>query len=579
MTGSPTTKDAPASVSVGSHPHQADGRVKVAVELDVPARMRDGVTLRANVYRPDGPGPWPTILTRTPYGKDLIDPLPRLDPVQAARQGFMVVIQDTRGRFASDGEWEPFRYERQDGFDSVEWAAKLPGSNGRVAMFGESYCGNTQWLAAVGQPPSLAAISPTFTWTEPMDGLFGRGGAVELGIAVPWSLIHNIDYLRRRDFAADELERRIWAIVDDLDRMTDDAFWQLPVHDLPALKRHGISRFGFLRAIDDPQMATWCRVAGEHAKVTVPTLHTAGWYDVFLQGTLDSYATMTELGRDARLVIGPWTHFHFADPVGTERFGLRASRYGVPAHSEGDINDLQLAWFRQYLEPGSEPVASQPPVRVFVMGRNVWRDETSWPPTRARKERWFLHHGGGLSTTPPASGAGTTEFSYDPANPVPTCGGATGILPAFLPGPFDQHQVEARTDVCVFTSEPLGADLEVGGRVRVMLHAQSSAPSTDWVARLCDVYADGRSMHICDGIVRVARDAQGRTAYEIDLWSTSIVFLRGHRVRVHITSSSFPRWDRNLNTGDQRGTRMDAARQRIFHDADHASYIELPIID
>jgi uncharacterized protein len=550
----------------------------VTVELDVRALMRDGVTLRANVYRPEGSGPWPTLLARTPYGKDLPYVVSWLDPVQAVRRGFMVVIQDTRGRFASEGEWDPFRFERHDGYDTVEWAAKLPGSNGRVGMYGASYYGNSQWLAAIEQPPSLAAISPSVTWSDPMDGLFARGGALELGLAVPWSLQQGVDFIAKTGGGDDEIQRRVDALMDEWDRLDEAGYWDLPVHDIAVLRRHAVPDLGSIRVLEDPDVATWCRVAGSHDRVDVPSFHLAGWHDIFVQGTLDNYQAMAALGRDSRLIVGPWTHVTYADPIGEQRFGIRAGKEGVPVHAYGDVNDLQLAWLRRNLVPDANVTLPEAPVRIFVMGRNEWRDESSWPLARATSERWFLHGSGSLATATPEAGEHASEFLYDPMEPVPTVGGPTVMWPGYPAGPMDQARVEARPDVLVFTSDPLQEELEVTGRVRVVLHAESSSPATDWVARLCDVLPDGRSFNLCDGILRVTEGAQECRRYEIDLWSTSNVFLRGHRLRVHITSSSFPRWDRNLNTGNQRESRHQVAQQRIHHAGDRPSYVELPVV-
>lgn len=551
---------------------------EVIVEFDVPARMRDGVTLRANVYRAQASGPQPVLLARTPYGKDVPLVLEWLDPVQTARRGFVVVIQDTRGRFASEGEWEPFRFERQDGYDTVEWAANLPGSNGCVGMYGFSYWGNSQWLAAIERPPSLVAIAPGMTWSEPMDGLFGRGGAVELGVAVPWSLEHGIDYLARHEGGADDIARHVDAVIDEHDSVSEQGYWDIPVREMAVLRRHGLSNVGLMRAVGDPGFIDSCRVTGSYDQVEIPSFHIAGWHDIFLQGTLDNYEAMVRLGREARLIVGPWTHASYADPIGQQLYGMRASKTGVAVHAHGDVNDLQLAWLRRHLVPDATIVLPEAPVRIFVMGRNAWRDEASWPPPNAVSERWFLHTGGGLERTPSGAGSSHSEFAYDPMDPVPTVGGHTVMSPGYPAGPIDQRRVEARDDVLVFTSELLEADLEVTGRLRAVLHAESSAPSTDWVVRLCDVHPDGRSFALCDGILRVDDGAEGSRCYEIDLWSTSNVFLRGHRLRVHVTSSSFPRWDRNLNTGNQRDGHHEVARQRVFHDADRPSYVELPAV-
>ncbi|HET8815032.1 MAG TPA: CocE/NonD family hydrolase [Solirubrobacterales bacterium] len=552
----------------------------VQVELDVPVRMRDGVTLRANVFRPEGPEPRPVLLARTPYGKDDLTAIgwPGFDPVQDAARGFIVVVQDTRGRFASDGEWEPFRFEGQDGFDSVEWSARLPGSNGLVGMYGDSYNGNTQWLAAAERPPSLAAISPALTWAEPMDGLFARGGAVELGLALMWALATGLGDLERLGLQGNAVQDRVDAVIDEWDRLGKAGYQELPVEQGEVLRRLGVLDVGALRVLGDSRIAEWCRVTDAWDDVSLPTLHTAGWYDPFLQGTLDNYEAMAARGHDARLIVGPWAHNTFADPIGEGVFGMRAGMDGAPVHPLGSWNDLQLAWFRQHLEPETTAQLPDAPVRIFVMGRNEWREEPTWPPERAVTQRWFLCADGSLSSLSPAGEEPASEFVYDPADPVPTVGGNGVLWPGYRSGPFDQAEVEAREDVLLFTSDPLREDFEVTGRVRIVLHAESSAPSTDWVARICDVHPDGRSINICDGILRVADGAQVPKRHEIDLWSTSNVFLRGHRLRVHVTSSSFSRWDRNLNTGTQGDTRMAVAHQRVHHGVDRPSYIELPVI-
>jgi uncharacterized protein len=556
-----------------------------SVAFDVPARMRDGVVLRANVYRPDDGGLWPVLLARTPYGKDDAGHLhwSGLDPLEAVRQGFIVVVQDVRGRFASDGEWAPYRAEREDGFDTVEWAARLPGSNGRVGMYSGSYCGNVQWLAAAERPPSLAAISPALTWSEPMDGLLARGGALELGLALRWALENGFDPIARLGLDDDERRRRIAALADEWDRLAvGDAYRDLPVDARAALRRHRDADLGAIAALDDPAIADFCRVTGLHEQVAVPSLHTAGWYDVFLQGTLDNFRAASAAGRDAQLVVGPWTHHAFGDPVGERLFGIRAGRDGVPYEPGTSWTERQLAWFRRQLAPeagNADGAGAGSPVRIFVMGRNAWREETAWPPTQAVEQRWFLGPDGVLAPAPPADRAASSTFAYDPADPVPTVGGHGVMSVAHTSGPCDQRAVEARVDVLVFTSAPLREALEVTGRVRVVLHAESSAPSTDWVARLCDVDPDGRSLNLCDGIVRVAEGAGAPREIEIDLWSTSNVFLRGHCIRVHVTSSSFPRWDRNLNTRGPRTPRWAVARQQVHHDAERRSWIELPVME
>lgn len=557
-----------------------ESQATVLVECDAPARMRDGVVLRADIYRPAGAGPWPTLLVRTPYGKHVLAETMwnGLDPLQAARDGFLVVVQDTRGRFASDGEWQPLRHERFDGYDSIEWAGTLPGSNGRVGTYGGSYCGNTQLMPAIDQPSSLAAISPMMTWSEPLDGLFARGGAVELGLDVSWSLLTGLDHLQRLTADSADQRERLAAMADDWDQLGSDGYWGLPVNDIAVMKRHATQGLGGVKALDDPEVADWCRVAGRQDRINVPSLHTGGWYDIFLKGTLDNYEAMAASSQNARLIVGPWAHERFSDPIGEQVFGLRSGRDGLPPDPCGNWTDFQLAWFRRHLASDATVELPSTPVRIFVMGRNEWRGETAWPPERVSYQRWFLRADGALTTNPPRAGEAPNAFVYDPDAPVPTVGGATLLWPGYPPGPMDQRPIEARQDVLAFTSECLERDLEITGPVRVVFHGESSAPSTDWVARLCDVHPDGRSICICDGILRISDRAEHRKCREIDLWATSNVFLRGHRLRVVVTSSSFPRWDRNLNTGDQRSPRREVAHQLLHHALDSPSYVLLPVI-
>jgi len=548
----------------------------VRVEFDVPARMRDGVVLRADVYRPAGEGPWPTLVVRTPYNKG--DAAGNLwngfSPTEVARSGFMMVIQDVRGRYASDGDWVPVRHEGEDGADTIAWAAALSGSSGRVGMLGGSYCGHTQWQAALQQPPQLKAITPLMTWTEPCEALVARGGATQMSVITSWSMSAGYDWLSRQGLSDDEMAARVAALTDDIDALEEDGYWGLPVTDLPVLRRHALPMFVELRDATDVMATQHMRIEGELARVQVPSLLTGGWFDSCVQGTIDSFTTMRDLGRESQLIIGPWTHTDFDNVIGVRNFGIRSMR-DAGGHPNGSWSDEVLAFLRRHVADEA-PTKSSSPVRIFVMGRNEWRDEATWPLERARTQRWHLHAGGVLSTTALTVDATPSEVDYDPADPVPTWGGPLGLGPGR--GPVDQAVVESRSDVLVFTSDVLEEDLEVTGRVRVRLHVQSSAPSTDWVARLCDVDPNGLSVNLTDGILRVQEGADEVHEIEIDLWSTSNVFLAGHRLRVQITNSCFPRWDRNLNTGHQDRPAFATAHQHLFHDASRPSFIELPVV-
>ncbi|MEU6373528.1 CocE/NonD family hydrolase [Streptomyces sp. NPDC046909] len=559
---------------------------EIRIELDVPARMRDGTVLRADVYRPGGTGPWPVLLSRLPYGKRTPMMTVMLDPAAAARRGFMVVIQDTRGRFASEGEWEPFTYEESDGYDTVRWAAALPGSNGSVGMIGGSYFGNTQWTAALSKPPELKAIAPMITWSDPDDGLWTRGGAIELGITVPWSLLQGADTLMRRhatDF--DGLVSGLTGLIQDFDGLANGGYEELPAGRFPAFARHDLPELGYERSRREPEWATSSRVAGRHDEVDLPTFQVGGWYDIFSQGTLDNFTAMRRAGRSATLIMGPWTHTNWGHVVGDVNFGFTA-------HSDfmgmrGRLTDMQFDWFRRTIGDGEPLEPDRGRVLLFVMGVNRWREETEWPLSRGVDTDFHLRADGRLTPEPPPIAEQAEEFTYDPLDPVPTTGGAIlmggGLLMAddFPPGPLDQAPVEAREDVLVFTTEPLTEDIEVTGRVKAVLFAATDGPSTDWVARLCDVDEHGVSRNVTDGIVRVRAATPGEVSERVvDLWSTSIVFRAGHRIRIQVTSSNFPRWDRNLNTGEPEDSATTArvARQQVFHDSARPSRIVLPVV-
>ena len=552
----------------------------VTVELDVPATMRDGTVLRANVYRPAGDGPWPVLLTRLPYGKDLPGGTALLDPVQATRRGYMVVVQDTRGRFTSGGEWEPFRCEAEDGYDTVAWAAGLPGADGQVGMYGASYFGNTQWMAAIEQPPALKALIPFITWSEPLDGTIARGGALELGTGANWTLLQGLNQLMRRYDRDDRqaMGRAIVALIADYDRLAAENYWKLPLGDFEPIARHGIAGLAGVEALDNPAAADHFRVAGKHGRVRVPTFNVGGWYDIFLRGTIDNYQAMRDHRLPSKLLIGPWAHTANTNPVGERNFGYGAQLGFMDLRT--DFLSLQLRWFDHWLKGIDTGLLEEPPVRIFVMGVDRWRDESAWPLHRAVETAWYLRAGGGLSQEAPGADEGTDSYAYDPADPVPTHGGALLMTPEFRPGPLDQGPVEARGDVLVYTSPPLEQDVEVTGPVKVWLWTATSAMTTDWVARLCDVFPDGRSINIGDGISRVRGESGAVAEHEIDLWATSNVFRAGHRIRLHVTSSCFPRWDRNLNTGERagEGTRMEVAQQTVLHDATRASRVLLPVI-
>ena len=572
----------------------------VVVEHDVPCRVRDGTVLRADVYRPDDGERHPVLLLRTPYGKHL----PAfthisLDPLRAAAAGYVVVLQDVRGRFASEGgDFVPYRDEFADGHDAVEWAAGLPSSNGRVGLYGVSYMGGATWQAAVTAPPALRAIAPTQAPDDQYVDTLWRGGALLWGTHLMWSLASlGLLALLRSRAGRPTLPADVVALVDDLDAFEDLAR-HLPPRAVPAGDPADPFLPYFYDTLAHPTRDVYYTersTRDRHGDVRVPALILAGWHDLLLGGDLAHFTAMrrsaaTEEARErTRLVVGPWAHGVFQPVVGEVDFGLRAS--GMLLDLREDVTAMHLRWFDTWLGEAAAPEPGEPRVKLFVMGRNRWRDEDDWPLARARATPWYLHPGGGLGPEPPPAGAEPEQYVYDPADPCPTRGGTLLMPRTYAAGPVDQTPLLARPDVLVWTSEPLDDWLEVTGPVRCVLHAATSAVDTDWVVKLCEVLPDGRTLNICDGILRARyRDGDwtrpallepdAPASYEIDLWATSIALAPGRRLRLLVTSSDFPRYDRNPNTGADGvdATELRPARQRVFCDAGRASHVVLPVV-
>jgi uncharacterized protein len=573
---------------------------------DVPAAMRDGTILRANVFTPDGPGPYPVLLMRLPYNKDVAQTYVYGSPGLYASHCYIVVIQDVRGQYKSDGAFYTFLHEATDGYDTIEWAAGLPKSSGKVGMYGFSYVGATQWLPATLRPPHLVAIAPAMTSEDYYDGWTYEGGALDQSFAEDWPMgsIANSAVRRYPDGAALDAE---------MDQARKDEFtkwyWFLPLKDFPPLHpedtRVAPYFFDWLRHPDND--AYWQRwnIRQRWDQVTVPALNFEGWYDIFIKGGIENFAGMSKQGgsqvarKGQRLVVGPWTHGGWIPKVGQIDFGPGAAN---------PINDLQLRWFDYWLKGVENGVDRDPKVRVFVMGVNKWRSADAWPIPGTEFRKYYLHSqgeantasgDGWLSTKKPAGEregrgprkareAATDGFQYDPADPVPSIGGR---FQASVPGgPYDQRPVLERPDVLVYTSAPLEQDLEVTGPITVTLYASSSARDTDFTAKLDDVYPDGTSMLIEYGIQRARyRESSTRPTpiepgriyrYTIHVWPTSNVFKAGHQIRLEISSSNFPMWDRNPNTGHAfaQDAELRTADQTIHHDEDHPSEITLPIV-
>lgn len=564
-------------------------RYRVIVERNVPATMRDGVILHADVYRPDAPGKFPVLLERTPYNKDGSFGF----GVEAAQRGYVAVIQDVRGRYTSQGEWYPFKYESQDGYDTVEWAAKLPYSDGKVGMVGGSYVGATQMLAAIAHPPHLVGIFPFVTASNYQNGWTYQGGAFEQWFNESWTSI----------LAQNTLDRKVVAETN-----TRKGMWTLPLSQYPLFNFSSSSPWPtnlgalapyFLDWLKHPSFdAYWKRwsIQDHYPDIKVPAYIVAAWYDIFQGGALRNYIGIrahggTEAARnETRLLVVIGGHAGNGRKIGEVDFGPQALF---------NLDDIEFRWYDHLLKGIDNGVENEKPVKIFVLGIDQWREENSWPLARAKSTEYYLHSDGkanslrgdgSLSTVAPTSEP-VDRFVYDPANPVPTLGGPLCCDAAHLmPGPVDQRPDENRSDVLVYTTPAFKQDFEVTGPVKLVLYASSSAVDTDFTGKLVDVWPNGFAQNLTEGIIR-ARYRNSEVTPElmnpgqiykftIDLWSTSNVFKARHKLRLDISSSNFPRFDRNPNTGadPETATRWVKATNVIYHDSAHPSALVLPVV-
>ncbi|MGD0629236.1 MAG: CocE/NonD family hydrolase [Terracidiphilus sp.] len=579
----------PASFTIGQPALGAAPAAQAVVEHGATMKTRDGVALRADIYRPAGEGPFPVLLTRTPYNKDNFAGFGQ----EGATRGFMVVAQDVRGRYTSDGEWYPFKHESDDGYDTVEWAAALPHSNGKVGMFSGSYVGATQMLAAIAHPPHLAGICPVVTASNYHENWTYQGGAFEQWFNESWTSGLAQDTLNR--VIHENTNARVGSTVLPLN--------QYPVFNVPPPQNaagltSAVAPY-FLDWLAHPSYDDYWKqwsIEENFQNIQVPVLTIAAWYDIFQGGSLRNYMGIKEHGgsdaarKGQHLLVAIGGHSGWGRKIGDMDFGPEA---------KFDENEVTLDWY-DYLFLGKQNEFSGKPVRIFVMGKNEWRDEDNWPLQRAKETRYFLHSSrnansiggdGALSTAAPGAEA-ADSYVYDPANPVPTVGGPLCCDATHLAaGPRNQKEVEARQDVLVFSTPPLTEDVEVTGPETLDLFAKTSAADTDFTGKLVDVAPDGTAINLTEGILRARYRESTKAApkpitpgevyeYKIDLWSTSNVFLKGHRIRLEVSSSNFPRFDRNLNTGKDDATdgEMVKATNTVLHDAAHPSALILPVV-
>jgi|SRR5579863_1450592 len=580
------------------------------IQFDVPIPMQDGVRLATDLYRPKEPGRYPVLVERTPYGKHQSLMVAIGAPEFLATNGYVVAIQDTRGRFASEGLWYPFRDEawgeHRDGFDTVEWLARQEWCDGKVGSFGGSFAGFNQYLHAGAPSPHLGSMFVRQAPCNLRDEWVYRGGALELGFLLMWGARHSMEALRNRRSQLDRITTRSQLDLLGFRPLADNPLFSDPFDWIKDYLR---------RQQDESYWKQW-DISQFHATFTTPTYHLASWFDIFLGGTLRNFTGMRNTARSEearrrhRLTIGPWLH---GPRMHSEVDGQMAGEVDFGQQARWDYNGEMLRWFDHTLKSKRGEIASGPAVRYFVMGLNGWRTCEEWPPSSVVFKPLYLDarrsgsagslNDGGLSWTPAEGNAQPARFTHDPNRPVETVGGATLYsLAKQQPGESanwhdlnaqagsrDQRKIEERC--LTFTSEPLDQDLEITGPVAAKLFASSSAVDTDFVVRLTDVCPDGRSLLVCDGIQRARyRDSNYRPSLlepgkvfelTVDLWATSYLFRRGHRIRAVVNSSSFPRFDVNPGTGESGATAKQfvVAENAIYLDRAHPSHLVLPVDD
>lgn len=535
--------------------------------------MSDSIQLSGDIYHAAGEKPRPTLVARTPYNKNTAEHQHRAE--EYAEHGYNFVWMDVRGRGDSAGEFIPWRNEGADGFDSVEWVARRPWCDGRVVTWGESYLGHIQWLAALRQPPHLTAMIIYVAPSDPFEDS-------PTGIPTPWEIC----WLRM-------LDGRVLQYVDGVD--WPSIAWHLPLISMDhAAGFHSEHWRTYLtQPITNQLFWDAARYQPRILEVSVPVLHITGWYDDVQRGTMTNFTRLTSpeapesIRKQQWLIVGPWDHR--CTTVRNRTLG--AIDFGKAA--EVDLPKLEREWLGHILDGAPSP----PHVRIFVMGTNVWRAEQAWPLPATEWAKYYLQsqgdantkHGGGklVREVELLPERGYDVFAYDPTNPVPFLSDFASS--SQIGGPDDYSEVEERTDVLVYSTEPLELDTEVTGPILLVLYASSTAVDTDFTAKLLDVHPSGFAQRLCDGMVRARfRAGYGQEprelipneveCFHVDMWCISHVFSAGHQIRLEVSSSAFPKYDRSLNTGEPMATRseMVTAVNSVWHDSRHSSHLVLP---
>ncbi len=563
---------------------------RMITERNVMVRMRDGVRLATDIYRLEGATPSPALVSRTPYNKDNL----WIDLERFINAGYIVISQDVRGRYASEGEFNPHANETEDGVDLFAWVAEQPWSNGVIGTFGGSYLGGTQWLPARENPLSLKAMVPEVTFSDMYEGCAYQGGAKVLH-DLRWAVTIIPDVIARKRAAGEEVPAN--ELLPDVNTVLS----ALPLAGHPMIKKYAPFYTEWLNhATPGPYWEVMAPNAG-YDRITVPALNISGWYDIFIGGTLENFRGMKDRGGSAlarnhqKLIIGPWTHMNFTGRFRERDFGEGSSSDAI------DLNGIKLRWYDRWLKGTEKGIDLEDPVMIFVMGIDRWRTEKDWPLPDTKYVSYYLHSNGHantlngdglLSTTQPKEEA-SDVFSYDPMDPVPTVGGQVLLPGENSMGPRDQQELEQREDVLVYSTPVLNEAVEVTGNIELKLFVSSSAFDTDFTAKLVDMYPDGRAMILTNGILRARYHRSFENpellepgkVYELNLnlLATSNVFLPGHRIRLEVSSSNFPQFNRNSNTGgdipSETKEQYVPATNTVLHNTDFPSTLILPIIE
>ena len=523
----------------------------IAVDKKLEVPMPDHIILHADRYYPRRAQDLPTLLVRTPYGRSRLGMVwGQLFP----ERGFQVLIQSCRGTDDSEGEFDPFRGEHEDGLATLEWIKTQDWFDGRLAMAGPSYMGFTQWAVARDAGPILKALSTHVTSSEFRSAMY-PGGSFNLELFLGWmQTTHSLKGSMLNYLGVLTASRRLKAAASHLPLNEAD---KIAVGHPTTFWREWLQH-------TEPDDGWWASEDYSYSvrDVLAPNHLVSGWYDFLLPQLLRDYTALEQAGRNPFLTIGPWSH----SSNGLFEVSIRESLLWLRAHVLGEMEKLR-----------------ESPVRIYVMGADEWRDLETWPPSDRQLQQWYLQPEAALSTdVPPDSQAST--FQYDPRDPTPNVGGAINTPLGRGTGAQDNRKLEARCDVLVFTSLPLSRDIEVIGPVSAELFVHSSLEYTDFFVRLCDVHQNGKSMNVCDGLLRLfpgrpVANSDGSRTVVIDMWPTAYRFRAGHRIRVQVSSGAFPRFARNLGTGEPlaTATTMKVAEQSIFHDPDHPSAVILPL--